>query len=286
MEQVVRFSKMHSLGNDFVVLDGITQFVPVHRRLFRQLSHRRFGMGCDQILLIEPPENPEFDFLYRIFNADGKEVEQCGNGARCVGRYLKDSGLFYGNHLKLQTQTRTVHVYLEQYPLITVDMGPPNLEPSQIPIVANRSYPHRYQIELFHENKVFHGLSLGNPHAVFFVPDVKAVPVEKIGRTMQKHPAFPKGVNVGFCRVMARNHVQLRVFERGCGETYACGSGACAAVISGILNQELSDTVGVDLPGGRLTVQWKGDGHPVLLSGPTQMVYNGEFLFSKTNHGN
>ena len=285
MQQVVRFSKMHSLGNDFIILDGISQFIPVNRKIFRQLAHRRFGIGCDQLLMIEPPQDPAFDFLYRIFNADGKEVEQCGNGARCVGRYLKDSGLLYRSEVSLQTMTRPVHVFLDQHPLITVDMGAPNLEPPQIPIVANRSYPHRYQIDLFHEKKSLHALSLGNPHAVFFVGDPKTVAVEKIGRALQRHPAFPQGVNVGFCHVLARNHIQLRVFERGCGETYACGSGACAAVVSGILNQELSETVRVDLPGGRLTVQWKGLGHSVFLSGPTQTVYNGEFLISKTTHG-
>lgn len=278
----IHFTKMHGLGNDFIILDGVSQFIPIHRKIIRQIAHRRFGIGCDQVLVIEPPTQPQFDFLYRIFNADGREVAQCGNGARCVARYLKESGLLYKSDVYLETLSRPLRAFWDSYGQITVDLGIPLLEPQEVPIVANRTYPHRYELNLFHENRVVYALSLGNPHCVIPTTDIKQAPVDKVGRLLQKHPAFPEGVNVGFCETLARNHIKLRVFERGCGETYACGSGAAAAVVAGILNKELSEEVRVDLASGSLTVRWQGLGAPVLLSGPTQMVYRGEFTLAKT----
>ncbi len=281
MSLPIRFIKMHSLGNDFIILDGLSQFIPITRPMIRQISQRKYGIGCDQVLVIEAPTQPQYDFLYRIFNADGREVEQCGNGARCIAKYLSTAGLFFGKTMRLETLRRPVTALIDAAGQVTVDMGEPFLEPQDIPIVANRQSPHLYPLTLFHETHTIAALSLGNPHAIFRISDTSQAPVEKIGRALQKHPAFPQGVNVGFCQVLARNHIRLRVFERGVGETLACGSGACAAVVAGILNQELSSSVRIDLPGGSLTVQWEGPGSAVYLSGPTQSVCTGEFLLER-----
>jgi diaminopimelate epimerase len=281
MSLLIHFTKMHALGNDFVILDNISQFVPTSRKLIRYLAHRHFGIGCDQVLLIDPPSSPQYDFFYRIFNRDGREVEQCGNGARCVARYLKDSHLVFRKDILFETLQEPLRALWDDQDELRVELNEPKTEPADIPIVANRIHPNRYEVDVNHEIIPLHAISMGNPHATHFCTNLQQSALERIGRALQKHSAFPEGVNVGFCQILARNHIKLRVFERGVGETLACGSGAAAAVASGVLNQTLSSQVRVDLPGGSLTVQWQGKGHPLYLSGPTSVVYRGEFVLSK-----
>ncbi len=277
MKKSIRFAKMHGLGNDFVVIDCVTQNIHLTPKLIRAISDRHFGIGCDQVLLVEPPTLQQEDFFYRIYNADGSEAEQCGNGARCIGRFIKDEGLFHRNHMNVGTKKGPMSIEVESDGQVTVTLGPPKFEPKDVPVKALRqNQQEKYAITIDGKQKDVSVLSLGNPHCVFFVPSIKDAPVEELGKKLQKNSAFQKGVNVGFVQVLARNHIKLRVFERGVGETFACGSGATAAVIAGILKDELGEQVKVDMKGGSVLVRWPKSG-PAFLTGATFRVYDGVF---------
>jgi diaminopimelate epimerase len=268
------FVKMHGLGNDFVVLDGVRQPISLTTEQVRFLADRHFGIGCDQLLLVEPAPTPDTLFRYRIFNADGGEVEQCGNGARCFARFVRDEGLTDATTIPVMTASGRIVLHVEDNGEVTVDMGVPRLEPAEIPFEAPAramSYP----LAVHGEIHVISAVSMGNPHAVLRVEDVDSAPVETLGPAIESHPRFPKRVNVGFMQVLAPDHIRLRVYERGAGETLACGTGACAAVVAGRLHGWLVDTVKVDLPGGRLTIHWQGEGRHVLMTGPATRVFEG-----------
>jgi len=265
---------MHGLGNDFVLFEFIEQQVTLSRAEFRFIADRRRGVGCDQILVIEPTRISGADFCFRIYNADGGEVEQCGNGARCVARYLHDRGLIAHAGARLETAGGMVAVKIEADRGITVDMGAPRLEPEQIPFVAAAEAP-LYRLQLNRDEVEIAAVSIGNPHAVLRVDDIQAAPVATLGARIEIHPRFPNRANVGFMQVMNRRAIRLRVFERGVGETSACGSGACAAVVAGRLQGWLDERVAVELPGGRLMISWQGQHAPVLMTGPAIKVFEG-----------
>lgn len=268
------FVKMHGLGNDFVVLDGVRQPIRLATEQVRFLADRHFGIGCDQLLLVEPAPTPDTLFRYRIFNADGGEVEQCGNGARCFARFVRDEGLTDATIIPVMTAAGRIVLHVEDNGEVTVDMGVPRLEPADIPFEAPAramSYPLAVQGEMH----VISAVSMGNPHAVLRVDDVDSAPVKTLGPAIESHPRFPKRVNVGFMQILAPDHIRLRVYERGAGETLSCGTGACAAVVAGRLHGWLVDTVKVDLPGGRLTVHWQGEGRHVMMTGPATRVFEG-----------
>jgi len=276
----IHFTKMQGCGNDFVILDCITQNLQVTPALVKKIADRKLGIGCDQVLVVDPPHDATCDFTYRIFNPDGKEVEQCGNGARCFGRYVIERGLIAKRHLLLDTLGGKITVDVSDLSHILVDMGVPQLAPQAIPInlksLVRLDMPARYKIALsgiYHEVSI---LSMGNPHCIISVPSTKEADVENIGKMLQKNPAFTEGVNVTFMQVLARNHIRCRVFERGAGETLACGSAACAAMVSGVLQKELSAMVRVDMPGGHVTVRWEPDAR-VMQSGPAVNVFQGVF---------
>ncbi len=270
------FVKMHGLGNDFVIFDGMRQEINLSREQIRRLAQRRFGIGCDQVLLLEAPDEPGADVRYRIFNADGAEVEQCGNGARCVAKFLRARGLVPAERGEIIAKTAKgrLKLVLDADGEVTVDMGVPNLEPAQIPLAVPDRAP-RYRIPLGGRIFLVGGVSMGNPHAVLEVEDVERAPVADIGARLAAHPLFPEGVNVGFMQVQDRRHLCLRVFERGVGETLACGSGACAAVVIGRLWSLLDASVEVSLPGGRLEIHWEGEGETVSMKGPATHVFEG-----------
>jgi diaminopimelate epimerase len=268
------FTKMHGLGNDFVVFDAVTQPLRLTREQFRQIGDRHFGIGCDQILLVEPPTLPGTDFNYRIFNADGDEVEQCGNGARCFARYVLDQGLTDQQEIRVGTQAGVIRLSIEPDGLVRVDMGVPTLEPERIPFVAERRAA-EYTVEVLGEPLTLGAVSMGNPHAVMVVEDLEQAPVERIGAALQQHPRFPQRVNVGFMQILSADAIALRVYERGVGETLACGTGACAAVVSGRLRGLLNKSVKVSLPGGALVIEWPDEQAPVLMYGPAASVFEG-----------
>lgn len=270
----LKFTKMQGLGNDFVVLDGIHQSIYLDRQQLRFLADRHFGIGCDQILLVEKAEG-DADFRYRIFNADGGEVEQCGNGARCFVRYVHDHGLTQKSEIRIETLSGVISPKLEISGNVTVNMGQPVFEPAQIPFIAEHIAP-AYQLEIAGQPVTISALSMGNPHAVRVVPDVDRAPVETEGALLEQHPRFPKKVNAGFMQVMDRTHIKLRVFERGAGETLACGTGACAAVVAGINLGLLDPQVTVSTRGGSLTIRWEGKNEPVWMTGPAVTVFEGE----------
>lgn len=277
---LIRFSKMHGLGNDFLLLDLISQGLQIRPEQIRALADRRLGVGFDQLLVVEPPRDPSLDFRYRIFNADGSEAEQCGNGARCFLRFVRDRGLTTKTEVMLETNTGVIHCRLERDGNVTVNMGPPVLQPERIPFLAATASI-TYSLEL--ESAVcpdvqqveIAAINMGNPHAVITVPDVDSAPVNKLGPVIEVHPRFPNRVNVGFMQVINRTHIRLRVFERGVGETRACGTGAAAAVVAGRLQGKLDDTVTVSLPGGDLRINWQGADSAVMMTGPTCRVYEG-----------
>lgn len=270
----VQFSKMHGLGNDFVVIDNVTQNVFFSKEKIKQLADRNFGIGFDQLLVVEPPYDPEQDFHYRIFNADGSEVSQCGNGARCFARFVKLKGLINRNKIMVSTKSGKMVLYLEKDGHVTVNMGKPNFIPSEVPIKANKQ--EKTYIVRAGEQTFFTGaVSMGNPHCVMEVEDVQTADVENIGPLLTKHERFPEGVNAGFMQIISPNHIKLRVFERGTGETLACGSGACAAVAIGQVQGKLDKDVTVDLPGGRLRIRWPGEDSALKMTGPAEHVYDG-----------
>jgi len=268
------FTKMHGLGNDFVVIDGINQRVALGAEQIRRIADRHFGVGCDQLLLVERPTRRDADFRYRIFNADGGEVEQCGNGARCFVRFVRDRGLTEKREIAVETLSGLIHPRLEANGEVTVEMGVPRFEPAEVPFEA----PERrdlYPLEVDGATVEVAVLSMGNPHAVQFVADVERAPVATQGPRIESHPRFPRRVNAGYLEIRDRQRARLRVYERGAGETLACGTGACAAVVAGRRLGRLEECVEVELRGGRLRVCWKGEGEPVWMTGPAAPVFDG-----------
>ena len=270
----LRFTKMHGLGNDFVVIDGVRQSVELSPEQVRFLADRRFGVGCDQLLLVEPARDPAAAFRYRIFNADGGEVEQCGNGARCFARFVREQGLTDLELIPVETRAGLIELQVLADGLVRVNMGRPRFEPADIPFDAPRRAAH-YALDLNGKSLDIGAVSMGNPHAVLQVNDVARAQVEELGPWIESHARFPNRVNVGFMQVLDRGHIRLRVFERGAGETLACGTGACAAVVVGIEQGVLDREVEVTLPGGHLVVSWAADDQPVMMTGPATTVFEG-----------
>lgn len=276
----IKFSKMHGLGNDFMVVDTVTQKVFFSTDLIKRLGDRHLGVGFDQLLLIEPPYNPDFDFHYRIFNQDGSEVQMCGNGARCFARYVLDHGLCAKREIKVSTMANELTLKVEDDGEVVVNMGVPVFEPAKIPCTFAQEQTH-YQVKLDPEKSggiselTVGAVSMGNPHMVTLVDDVNTCAIATLGPLLERHETFPEKVNVGFMQVLSRSEVKLRVFERGCGETMACGTGACAAAVVGMTQGLLDAKVKVHLPGGTLSISWQGKGKPVLMKGPATHVYEG-----------
>ena len=271
----LRFSKMHGLGNDFVVLDGVRQQISLTPEQLRYLADRHFGVGCDQILLVEKPGRSDVDFRYRIFNADGSEVEQCGNGARCFVRFVHETGLTDKREIRVETQKGIIAPRLEANGNVTVDMGEPRFLPAEIPFLHDDDVV-VYNLDVADETLEIGVVSMGNPHAVQVVDNVDQAPVAEHGPLIENHQRFPQRVNAGFMQVVDKHAIKLRVFERGSGETLACGTGACAAVVSGIRRGLLESPVRVTTRGGDLNIAWGGPGRPVLMSGPAVTVFTGE----------
>jgi len=271
----LKFSKMHGLGNDFVVLDGIRQAVALTPEQLRYLADRHFGVGCDQVLLVEAASQPGVDFRYRIFNADGSEVEQCGNGARCFVRFVHDAGLTDKREIRVETLKGIIAPRLEADGKVTVDMGEPRFLPAEIPFLHDDDVI-IYNLDVADETLEISVVSMGNPHAVQVVASVDAAPVAEHGPLIENHERFPQRVNAGFMQVIDRHAIKLRVYERGSGETLACGTGACAAVVSGIRRGLLDSPVRVTTRGGDLNIAWGGLGRPVLMTGPAVTVFTGE----------
>ena len=270
----LKFTKMHGIGNDFVVIDAINQHVSLCPDQIRAIADRHFGIGCDQILLVEKATN-KADFRYRIFNADGSEVEQCGNGARCFIRFIYDHGLTKKNDIRIETLSGEISPKLEANGEITVNMGVPQFEPANIPFAAEQDAL-VYQLELDGKEVEISIVSMGNPHAVRIIQSISQAPVLSEGPMIESHPRFPNRVNVGYMKIIDRNHIKLRVYERGSGETLACGTGACAAVVTGIRLNLLATIVKVSTRGGDLTIRWEGSGKPVWMTGPAVTVFDGE----------
>ncbi len=270
----IQFSKMHGLGNDFVVIDNVTQNVFFSTDKIKQLADRNLGIGFDQMLMVEPPYDPEQDFHYRIFNADGSEVSQCGNGARCFARFVKMKGLTNRNKIVVSTKAGRIILYLEKDGQVTVNMGKPKFDPSQIPLKANKEEG-TYIIRANEQTYFCGAVSMGNPHCVLEVDDIEQADVETIGPLLERHDRFPEGVNVGFMQIINEGHIKLRVFERGVGETLACGTGACAAVAIAQIQGKLGNEVKVDLPGGRIKIRWQGRDNVLKMTGPAEHIFDG-----------
>lgn len=270
----VSFSKMHGAGNDFVVFDGVSRSIQLTPEKIRRLADRHFGIGCDQVLLVERPTASGADFRYRIFNADGGEVEQCGNGARCFVRFVRDKRLTAKDEIAVETLSGMIYPRLEVDGGVSVNMGVPRFEPAEVPFEA-ATRENVYDLEVDGRTVSVSVLSMGNPHAVQVVSDVDAAPVNTQGLQIERHPRFPRRVNAGYMQIVDRRHIRLRVYERGAGETLACGSGACAAAVAGRQRGLLDDKVEVKLSGGTLHVSWAGEGQPVWMTGPAITVFEG-----------
>jgi len=271
----LHFTKMHGAGNDFVVIDAVRAAIQINENQIRKIADRQTGVGCDQVLLIEPPKRPDADFEYRIFNADGSPAGQCGNGARCVGRFIHDQRLSAKSTITLQVGSDLRRLEFDEAGSVKAELGAPIFAPAQIPFVADEDAT-EHALTLANVTVMAGVVSVGNPHAVLLVDDIAATPVEKIGPMIQSLDVFPEGVNVGFMQVESNTHVKLRVFERGAGETLACGSGACAAVIHGIRLGQLANKVTVSVPGGKLEVSWDNGVSSVWLAGPAETVFEGK----------
>jgi diaminopimelate epimerase len=271
----LKFTKMHGLGNDFVVVDGINQRVELTTEQVRFIADRHFGIGCDQILLVEKAVKPGTDFRYRIFNADGGEVEQCGNGARCFVRFVHDKGMTQKNEIRVDTLAGVIVPRLEADGQVTVEMGVPEFMPSRIPFVSD-SADLVQPLAVGGAVREISAVSMGNPHAVQVVDNVATAPLASEGPLIENHPRFPQRVNAGYMQILDRNRISLRVFERGAGETLACGTGACAAVTVGIRRGLIDSPVRVTTRGGELTISWAGAGSSVLMTGAAASVYEGE----------
>lgn len=271
----LKFTKMHGAGNDFVVLDGVRQSIALSPEQIRYIADRHFGIGCDQILLVEKTQRDDADFRYRIFNSDGGEVEQCGNGARCFVRFVHDHKLTHKREIVVETKSGLISPRLEDDGRVTVNMGAPIFTPSQIPFISDSDAVIQ-PLQAGDDEVQITAVSMGNPHAVQVVDDIETAPVATQGPLIENHPRFPKRVNAGFMQVVDRTHIKLRVFERGAGETLSCGTGACAAVVTGIRRKLLDNTVHVATRGGTLSVTWAGEHSPVLMTGPVFTVFEGE----------
>ncbi|HED17249.1 MAG TPA: diaminopimelate epimerase [Gammaproteobacteria bacterium] len=271
---LLEFTKMHGLGNDFVVIDAINQSVDLNQASLRRMADRHTGIGCDQILLVEASQHPQAQYRYRIFNADGGEVGQCGNGARCFARFVTDKGMTTDNPIVVETQSGLLSLQLQADGQVCVDMGVPQLEPADIPLVAEQRQS-SYSIEVARKDLDIMAVSMGNPHAVLRVIDVDLADVAGLGPSIESLERFPERVNAGFMQIIDRQTIKLRVFERGSGETQACGSGACAAVVAGCLQGWLDQQVTVVLHGGELVISWPGEGESVFMTGPVATVFEG-----------
>lgn len=271
---LLRFTKMHGLGNDFMVLDLISQHAHIQPKNAKQWGDRHTGVGFDQLLLVEPPSNPDVDFRYRIFNADGSEVEQCGNGARCFARFVLDKRLTTKKHIRVETKSGIIELDVRSDGQISVNMGAPRLVPADIPFQAEQQAL-SYRVTVDEEQVELAAVSMGNPHAVLRVDNVDSAPVHSLGATLEHHPRFPQRVNVGFLQVLDRRLAKLRVWERGAGETQACGTGACAAAVAAISQGWMDSPLQIELPGGKLSIEWAGSGQPVMMTGPAVRVYEG-----------
>ncbi|TXH69031.1 MAG: diaminopimelate epimerase [Thiothrix sp.] len=274
LAQSIRFTKMHGLGNDFAVFDAINQALKFDQALVKRLADRHEGIGFDQLLIVESYTGEDADFRYRIFNADGSEVEHCGNGARCFARFVYEQGLTQKTSIPVMTESGRIVLDLTADGQVTVNMGIPRLEPAEIPFIFQQRQM-LYTVEIGQDSVQLAAVSMGNPHAVLQVTDTETAPVESLGSLLESHALFPKRVNVGFMQALDPQHIRLRVFERGVGETRACGTGACAAVVAGRLQGLLAEKVQVELPGGRLHIAWQGEGQPVYMTGPATTVYTG-----------
>ncbi len=278
----LKFTKMHGAGNDFVVIDAISQSIQLSADQCRLIGDRRFGIGADQILVVEASSTPDVDFRYRIFNADGGEVEQCGNGSRAFVRFVTDKKLTDKSSIRVETMSGVIEPRLEADGSITVDMGAPVLEPDRVPADINdlvatpQADDQLWPLQISGKTTLFSLVSMGNPHAVQVVDDVDSAPVNQDGPLIENHERFPKRINAGFMQIMNRHHIRLRVFERGAGETLACGTGACAAVVAGIRRGLLDSPVRVSARGGELSIAWAGHEQSVMLSGPAVTVFEGE----------
>ena len=278
----LKFTKMHGLGNDFVVFDGIHQNINLSAAQWRYLSDRHFGVGADQMLVVEKPQSAEADFRYRIINADGGEVEQCGNGARCFVRFVHEKGLSPKTRIRVETLGGLIEPQLESDGEVTVDMGVPNFTPASLPFDPAHAHatpaPHQYWLDVAATKVLIDIVSMGNPHAVQVVKDTEAAPVTTQGPLIEGHIAFPRRVNAGYMQIVSPTHIKLRVYERGAGETLACGTGACAAVVAGVERGllERDAPVRVTTHGGDLRIRWAGPGKPVLMTGPAATVFEGE----------
>jgi diaminopimelate epimerase len=272
---LLRFTKMHGLGNDFMVLDLVSQHAHIQAKHAKQWGDRNTGIGFDQLLIVEAPSNPDVDFRYRIFNSDGSEVEQCGNGARCFARFVLDKRLTAKKLIRVETKGGVIELDVRNDGQISVDMGAPRLVPADIPFQAD-DRALTYELDVEGRSEQIFAVSMGNPHAVLRVEDVNSAPVRELGPKIEHHPRFPQRVNVGFIQVIDRHRAQLRVWERGAGETQACGTGACAAAVAAISQGWMDSPVTLDLTGGRLLIEWAGEGHPVIMTGPAVRVYEGQ----------
>lgn len=280
---MLKFSKMHGLGNDFIVINAIDQAGPLTEKHIRFMADRHAGIGCDQVLLVEKSDLPDVDFRYRIFNADGGEVSQCGNGARCFARYVKDKGLTIKDNIAVETASGIIYPSLQADGQVRVNMGQPRFIPAEIPFNSPEQKT-TYMLPIAHGQQIeIAALSIGNPHAVMLVDDVATAPVADIGPKVECHSQFPARVNVGFMQLVDHDHIKLRVYERGVGETNACGTGACAAVVSGIRRGLLAREVTVTLPGGKLEISWPDEAASVMMTGPAQHVFDGEISWATLN---
>tara|TARA_R110000787_G_scaffold187093_13_gene298925 strand:+ start:1111 stop:1944 length:834 start_codon:yes stop_codon:yes gene_type:complete len=273
---LISFTKMHGTGNDFCVIDSTRQRFEATPALLEKLTHRRFGVGCDQVLVVEAASQNDVDFNYRIFNSDGSEVGQCGNGSRCLAVFVAEQGLSDKRKLRVRTATSVLEIERLDQEQVRVNMGAPRLEPADIPFLEPSRNLH-YQREIEGQSVEFGALSMGNPHLVLRVNDVDSAPVETLGPLLESHPDFPEHVNVGFLETLSRDEARLRVFERGAGETLACGSGACAAMVMARLWNQLGERATIHVRGGKLLLEWAGDDAPVMMTGPAETVFKGEF---------
>jgi diaminopimelate epimerase len=272
----LKFTKMHGIGNDFVVINAIAQPVVLSDTQIRRIADRYFGVGCDQLLFVERSSSPDVDFRYRIFNADGFEVEQCGNGARCFVKFVHDKGLTNKSEINVETASGIITLKLEDNEEVTVNMGAPRFAPAQIPFMTDETAS-TYTLDVSGTQVKISALSMGNPHAIQIVSDVDNAPVALQGPLIESHPRFPQRVNAGFMQVLDPHHIRLRVYERGSGETLACGTGACAAAVNGIRLGLLQSPVRVAMRGGELNIRWDGDiNSPVWMTGPAETVFEGE----------
>ncbi|MDE2698367.1 MAG: diaminopimelate epimerase [Gemmatimonadota bacterium] len=273
----LQFTKMHGLGNDFVVFDAINQDVCLSREQLCWVADRRLGVGCDQVLVVRPASDPEADFDYQVYNSNGEEVEQCGNGARCIGKFLRHNDLTHKNSISVKTVSGIYHIHLREDDLVTVDMGTPVFEPEKIPFTAAQ-ISSSYMLEVGKQQVEIGAVSMGNPHAVMQVDNIEHAPVSTLGPKIEVHPMFPRKVNVGFMQILDSQHIALRVFERDVGETSACGTGACAAVVVGQSQNRLGTKVSVRLPGGRLLIECDHPDQPVLMTGPATLSFEGSLM--------